>query len=1441
MSLSVEDEDGPASPKSGDDQGSIKRAEKHGSPTERHLSVNSDESMDKDINFRQRPHTHDTRPSSISRRCRSESSEDSIDKDINFRQRFHTTNRRYLAEKHGYPTERCLSVNSDESMDKDINFRQRPHSHDTRAISDDLQCATCQKKLKDLISSPTGSRYFRQCICDWDTSGLIQVQKTASDHCSAKQGDVVCDFCTEPKLKATHSCINCPALLCQAHTDQHSEIRALQKHTLVELTESQEQKYCPHYRVLEIFCKSDQTNICWDCAADEHKCHIKYYRDITVPDTLHLIQVAFGSLMKKSFENFKLHLNKDYPEILGSETESLCAADVGKKMTECFGNEGALRILLHSLENANPLCQLERSVKSNLKKKFKNISEGISAQGQATSLNEIFTDVYITEGGAAGVNNQHEVRQIEAYSHEEVNQDTPIKCNDIFKQLPGQRKEIRTVLSKGIAGIGKTVSVQKFILDWAEGKANQDIEVIIPLPFRDLNLLKSRNLSLENLLHRYEPHLKAVEDIEELDAKVLLIFDGLDECRHPLDFNKNELWSTVTEPTSVDVLLTNIISGNLLPSALIWITSRPAAASKIPPQHVDRLTVVRGFNDDQKEEYFRKKISDKTQADRIVRHIQTSRTLYIMCHIPVFCWISAMVLSNVLKDVDIEELPQTLTEMYTHFLLIQTSLKNEKYEEFKRKTPQDLSYPDKEMILKLGKLAFEQLVKENQIFYEDDLIDCGIDVKKASVYSSLCTEIFREEKGLYMEKVFCFVHLTIQEYLAAVHVHVSYATNSDVLNISKYRRDKDNFTLTDVHKNVVEKALQSPNGHLDLFLRFLLGLSRDQDQTILQNLLTKEDPGTLWKILKIIRKPRKRHSHSATNTEILADADETIKFIKQKIKMVLSPERSINLFHCLNELKDTSLVDEILSTFRSAVLSNKKIEPEKCSALSYVLLMSGEILEDFDLKKFTASAEGLERLLLMLKACRKGKAVDCNITSKSCETVAMALQSENSPLRELDLSYNNLTDAGGKRLCSGLMSPHCKLEKISLKRCSFTDAVCEYLTTALHSFKTSQLRELNLSFNDIQDSGITVLFTALMNPLCKLSNIRVADCNLTVQSCEIMSLVLQSENSALIELDLSYNSLGDDGLSLLCSGLLSPHCILQKLWLGECGLTADCCAELAKVLQCSTSKLINLKLRDNDLEDRGIKVLCTGLQDPNCRLQTLGMTGCLITDEGCTCLASALALNPLHLKELYLNYNHPGDTGIERLHALMMNPEIKLEKLVLEPLGDTRIIAGSRKYMNQLTLKPCANSHLLLLSEDKRSVETRDLSEIDIQSKEALPKHCYWEVDWTGEKIEVGVSSQRRKTENQPFPCLVIQRNTYCFVHNGKTVSERINYPIQRIGVYLDKVAGSLSFYCVFPGAQYFLDKFYKTGAQNRFFAAFKLYSNSTMSLCSLYEQNDEL
>ncbi|XP_066526831.1 uncharacterized protein [Hoplias malabaricus] len=1120
--------------------------ERDSSPEPSCVSMKSDQSISPPQNFRERDISAE--PS-----CVSMKSDQSISPPQNFR------------ERDSSPEPSCVSMKSDQSMRPPQNFRERDISAEPSCVS---------MKSDQSMSPPQNFR-------ERDSSPEPNCVSMKRDQpISPPQNFRERDISAEP------SCVSMKSDQSMSPPQNSRERDSSAEPSCVFINSDRSMSSSQNFRERDSFAEPSCVSMKSDWSVNRSQNLNRVFvvsvqhKESKITNTTHLesifklvpdqdLEQRLVFLPKKK-RSVKL-LSSDYPAC--SEREEEEDGGVG---------EGVMKITMKLTRNVDTLQRKldfvhQKHLKATLMEKSRRINEGLSQHGISPLLHKIYTDLYITEGGSGEVNIEHEVRQIETVSRRPAAQEKPIKCSQLFKD-----KAIRTVLTKGVAGIGKTVSVQKFILDWAEGKENQDVLFIFPLPFRELNLMKEKRLSLMELLHQFFPKIKELKSIDCDCSKVLFIFDGLDECRLPLDFQNNERLWDVIQSASVDVLLTNLIKGNLLPSALLWITSRPAAANQIPPECVAQVTEVRGFSDPQKEEYFRKRISDQSLANHIISHIKSSRSLYIMCHIPVFCWISATVLEGVLGGAEGGEAPKTLTQMFTHFLIFQIKHKEQKYQGNQEVDLQKT----RESVLALGKLAFQQLEKGNLIFYEDDLSECGIDVREVSVYSGVCTQIFREEFGLHLGKVFSFVHLSVQEFLAALYAFLSFISRDEPeessTDLSGIFRAS---TMSKFLKCAVDKALQSKNGHLDLFLRFLLGFSLESNQTPLQGILTQTG----------IR------SHST---------EETLQYIKEMIRENSSPETSINLFHCLNELGDHSLEQEVQKYLNRGdyySLSGLRLSPAQWSALVFVLLNSEEDLEEFKLNKYNRSEECLLKLLPVVKVSRRANYWCSNLTEKSCAALASALSSKSSCLRELDLGENGqMKDLGVELLCAGLENLHCKLETLGLRGCNLSARSCAALASPLSS-NSSCLRELDLSHNELQDSGVKLLCATLENPHCKLETLMLCDCNLTEKSCTYLASALSSISSSLRELDLSGNK---------------------------------------------------------QLKDSGVKLLCVGLKNPHCKLEKLLLSGCSITGEGFAALASALESNPSHLRELNLVSNNPGELG-KKLSDIKEDPFFKLEKLEL--------------------------------------------------------------------------------------------------------------------------------------------------------------------------------
>ncbi|XP_057678582.1 NACHT, LRR and PYD domains-containing protein 3-like isoform X3 [Corythoichthys intestinalis] len=1007
------------------------------------------------------------------------------------------------------------------------------------------------------------------------------------------------------------------------------------------------------------------------------------------------------------------------------------------------GNVLEIKGAVFSVHDDDHIDRLKADLQEKLHSLYSFVPEGNTERWQQQPLADVYTDLDVTYGADVRPDERHEVLQMETRAAAAKKSILP--C-DIFKSHDGQPRPIRTLLTVGFAGIGKTFLVQKFVCDWASGNKNQDVHFIFPFTFRELNTDEGKNFTLAKLIRCYvcesrhmseetlniildDLHKSGIRDYESSRIKILFVLDGLDECKFKMDLkNEMKVDLDVTEAYPLEILLAHIIKRNLLPCARVWITTRPATARDIPSDLIDSRTEVRGFNDSQRLEYFRKKFQNE---ERVIEHIRKTRTIFIMCHLPIFCWLTATVLQDHLDKGKEGELPTTLTDMYSEYAFNQLD---------KSKERQTTEYAD--YVKALAKLAFHHTMSKQQIFYEEDLAKSGFDYNQAAKHSGIFTEVFKEVRPLRRNqqgKMFQFVHLTIQEYFAAFHVMIClFHDNKNILVDSEQAlecvfqeeeksevleetesedgekkseketesedgekkseeetesedgekeseeetEDEGDWKIAEVHRSALQKASES-EGYLDMFLRFLLGLSLPCNQEL------------VGELLKAPQDCRRNKS-------------KTVKLIKERIKRN-TPEKNINLFYCLNELKDDSLLKQFqIKKNISHHIDWEKMPNDMWSALAFFLLTDDETMEVFQLYRYTASPLGLEKLLVVVKASQRSSLHDCQLDKGSCDLLASVLCSP-SNLRHLDLSFNNLLDEGVEILSKGLASPNCVLESLYLRHCGLGKGSCHLLASVLSS--PSNLKSLNLGGNNLSDKGVEILSKGLASPHCKLESLFLMECGLSKSSCHLLTSVPSYPSN--LSLNLSKNNLSDEGVEILSKGLSSPNCKLESLNLRDCHLDKGSCHLLASVLS-SPSNLKRLDLTDNNLLDEGVEILSKGLASPNCTLEELTLSRCHLDKGSCHLLASVLS-SPSNLRHLNLSYNNLSDEGVEILSKGLASPNCKLESL---DLSGCELKKGSCHPLASVLSSPSNLKHLEL--------SWNDLSDegIGILSKGLASPHC---------------------------------------------------------------------------------------------------------------------
>ncbi|XP_072893873.1 NACHT, LRR and PYD domains-containing protein 12-like isoform X2 [Hemitrygon akajei] len=871
----------------------------------------------------------------------------------------------------------------------------------------------------------------------------------------------------------------------------------------------------------------------------------------------------------------------------------------------------------------------------------------------------------------------------------------------------------------GEPGIGKTTMVQKIVYDWAAGEIYQQFQFVFSFKFRDLNSINCRINLKELILDQYPYFGNILRDVWKNPEGLLFIFDGLDEFNDKIVFTDSqrdtEPRSTCTDPDfkcKVSDIVYSLIQHKLLPGCSVLVTTRPIALHLLEKAEISVWAEILGFVGEKRKEYFIKHFEDQTVAAAVFKHVNENEILYTMSYNPSYCWILALALGPFFTQrvKDSHRVPKTITQLYSYY--IYNILKNHGRE---IENPRDV-------LLRVGQMAFRGVSEKKIVFTDGDLIKYNL--QPSQFLSGFLMELLEREDSA-RSVVYTFPHLTIQEFVAAVAQFLI----SDGRDIMKL--------LTEAH--------YTTDGRFEVFLRFVAGLSNPMTARGLEEFLGPFPHQTTCRVIDWMMEEIKRRSGN-TGSE--------------------AGKRSLlNTLHYLFESQNRGLAQAALGSVETLSFSGMTLTPIDCAVLSHVIGLCDRI-KHLNLGNCHIQCEGIQRLGPGLHKCQElrlgenelgdsgVKLVsvalrnaeckiqklwlwDVSLTYSGAEDLASAL-STNTSLTELDMSENELGDSGVKLVSAALRNLECKIQTLEMIDVGLTDSGAEDLVSALST--NTSLMELNLSNNELGDSGVKLVSAALRNPECKIQKLGLIDVGLTDSGAEdlasalstnplltgldlsenklgdagvkIVSVALRnpeckiqklrlthvsltdsgtenlasalSANPSLTELNLSDNHLGDSGVKLVSAALRNPECKIQKLWLIDVGLTDSGAEDLASAL--STNPLLTgLDLSENKLGDAGVKIVSVALRNPECKIQKLRLTHVSLTDSGTENLASALSANP-SLTELNLSDNHLGDSGVKLVSAALRNPECKIQKLWLDNVGLTD--SGAEDLVSALSTNP---------------------------------------------------------------------------------------------------------------------------------------------------------
>ena len=814
------------------------------------------------------------------------------------------------------------------------------------------------------------------------------------------------------------------------------------------------------------------------------------------------------------------------------------------------------------------------------------------------------------------------------------------------------------ILVVGRPGIGKSLLCTKISRDWAKDDLLRRFHLFYLCRFRWFNDETFQKISLKQLLCRFHPEGCNDDELFQyvLDnpEKVIIVFDGLDEFKYHSHCQEDDEaygGNNAKEQLPLSALYVKLMRGKLLPEATILTTSRPDAVRSIAhltALHIDRKVEIMGFTPEKIRKYVQQRFGhNEERVDRMWSHISSNLELLSLCYIPVNTRIICSVLEECLKlqeqNLTHMALPSTSTAVYKDAMRLfifkhHPEFKYNPLPEGKIKLPGTV----KVTLKKAGALAKKGIEQGRLVFDSHEvqgMEDCGLFNHASN----------RKVSSSKFKSQFCFLHLTLQEFLAA-----------------RVIAKMDPAEL----KSFVSRNASDPKWHLVLqFVAGLLGYKKNKAVIVFVNMLCEsmkksECKRPSWQKALLMMKCLYEYND-----------EDTVKQAASKIQRSITSEKTIiNLWDCKVTAPDcAAILFFIKHLHRNNVLhlGHNHITDEGVPYLCAALKDEHCKLTTLDLAGNNISDKGVSHLCAALKDehC-KLTTLDLtsnNISDKSVSHLCAALKDEHCRLTELNLAGNNILEQGISHLCAALKDEHCKLTKLEISSNDILDQSVSHLCAALKD-EHCKLTTLNFSYPESGQS-ISHLFVALKDEHCKLTELYLRNADISDQVVFHLSDALKYEHCKLAKLDLEDNAISSQGVSYLCAALKDEQCKLRSLNLVHNRISDTGMSHLCVALKDEHCKLTELDLSDNFISDQGVSHLTAALKDEQCKLRSLNLAHIRISDEGVSHLCAALKDEHCKLTELNLSKNNLSDQSSSHLYAALKGEHCKITKLVLSGIN----------------------------------------------------------------------------------------------------------------------------------------------------------------------------